>query len=100
MANEGQHKLREIKMIDILFGSLVKKIAAGAIVLVLLFGALKVRGCLKAKEELRLYHQAEKIRQQDKKTERKIEGEKNEVDNENTPADLDHGFDRLRGYGK
>ena len=83
-------------MIDLLFGSTIKKIIAGAIAVGLLIGIIQIRSCLKAKEQLRQYEQAEKIRQQDKKIDQKTEGEKNEIEKFNTPDDFRNMFDRLR----
>ena len=83
-------------MIDLLFGSTIKKIAAGVIVFALLFGWFQIRGCMKAKEKLRLYEQAEKIRQQDKRTDEQTEAQKDAIDRYNTPDDFKSEFDRLR----
>jgi hypothetical protein len=87
-------------LINILFGSVLKKIFVVGLSLALLFGAFQIRGCLRAKQELRAYKQADNIRELDRKTDQRIEEHKREVENYSTPDDLEHGFDRLRDYGK
>jgi len=87
-------------MIDLVLGNIWKKILGGILAAVLLLGFYQIRACQKAKEELRQYKAADKIRQQDKKTDKQIERYKDEVEDYSTPADLEHGFDRLRDYGE
>jgi len=66
---------------------------------VLLWGTLQVRGCIKAKAELQQYHLADKVVKQDKKTDQKIQENKDAVDGFSTPDDFSNGFDKLRDYG-
>lgn len=87
-------------MLDLLFGSIFKKLAAGAIILVLVWGGFEIRGCMKMKEQLREYQQAEKIRQQDEKIDQETEEQKNELNENSSIDDYRRELERLRKRSK
>ena len=87
-------------LIDLLCRSMLGRAAAVGIVIALAVAGLQVRGCMKAREELRQYEQAEKIRRHDRTIEKESEERQNEVENYSTPDDFSRGFDRLRQYGE
>lgn len=71
---------------------------AGMLVSGVLFAGCQVRGCMKMKEELRQYQQAEKVRKQDQVIDKKTQENKDEVEGYTTD-DFRRGFDRLHNYG-
>ncbi|RJR37186.1 MAG: hypothetical protein C4567_13105 [Deltaproteobacteria bacterium] len=78
------------------------RIVGGAVAAVLLSGFLyagcQVRSCMQAKEELRGYHRADKIRKEDPKVEKRTEEHKQKVEEFSTPDDFKRGLDELRHY--
>jgi len=80
-------------------GRIVGAALGGIILSSLLYGGCQVRGCIKAKEELRQYRRADEIRKEDPKVDKHIEEQKKRVDQMVTPDDFDLELERLRNYG-
>lgn len=72
---------------------------AGMLASGVLFAGCQIRGCMKMKQELRDYHQADRVRAKDKKIDKQTQESQDEVEGYTTDDDFMRGFDRLRNYG-
>ncbi len=86
-------------LISTAVGRIIGIVLASMLASGVLFAGCQVRGCMKAREELRQYQQAEKIRKEDKKIDTRSNEEKKNIDGYSSDDDFQRGFDRLRQYG-